>query len=146
MLSYQVEQSLRELLMIFRTSSEFVVCSSNCSAVLCTGSDLIVPEMLEVFTGSLPVMHAAVLLKNLLISFTFPSKIHFLDLNTVTDFPYIFRVLWIQNVFVKWRFSCIYFLFDFVSYFSVSNPSWSYPFRMYFVPLFVSLILKCDCV
>ena len=41
-LSYPVEQLLRKLLMIFRTSSEFVVCGSNCSVVLFSGSDVIV--------------------------------------------------------------------------------------------------------
>ena len=42
MLSYPVEQSLRKLLMIFRTSLEFVVRGSNYSVVLFTGSDVIV--------------------------------------------------------------------------------------------------------
>ena len=42
MLSYPVEQSLRKLLMIFRTSSEFVVSSSNFSEVLFSGSEVIV--------------------------------------------------------------------------------------------------------
>lgn len=39
-----------------------------------------------------------------------------------------------QNVFVKWYFSGIYFLFDFVSYFPVCILSWYCPFLMYFVP------------
>ena len=42
MLSYPVEQSLRKLLMIFKTSSEFVVCSSICSVALFSGSHIIV--------------------------------------------------------------------------------------------------------
>ena len=74
-LSYSVEQSLHKLLMIFRTPSEFVVCSSNCSVVLLSGSNVMVRYTSDVFTGSLPVAGVAVLLKNLLISFTFPSKI-----------------------------------------------------------------------
>ena len=64
MLLYPVEQSLRKFLMIFRTSSEFAVFSSNCSVVLFSGSNVIVRYMSDVFTGSLPVTRAAVLLKN----------------------------------------------------------------------------------
>ena len=74
---YPAEKSLRKLLMIFRTSSEFVVCGSNCSVVLFSGTVVIVRQMSHVFTGCLPVTCAAVVLKNLLMSFTFPSKVVF---------------------------------------------------------------------
>ena len=54
MLTYPVK-----LLMILRTSSEFVVSSSSCS-VLFSGSDVIVRSMSDVFTVSLPVTRASV--------------------------------------------------------------------------------------
>ena len=75
MLSYPVEKSLCKLLMIFRTSSQFVVCNSNCYVSLFSESHVIVRLMSDVFTGSLPVTRAAMLLRNLLISFTFPYKV-----------------------------------------------------------------------
>ena len=75
MLSYPVEQSLRKLFIIFRTSSELFVCGSNSSVVLFSGSDVIARQMSEVFTGYLSVTRSAVLLKSLLISFTFLSKV-----------------------------------------------------------------------
>ena len=69
MLTYPVK-----LLMILRTSSEFVVSSSSCS-VLFSGSDVIVRSMSDVFTGSFACYACVGVSKNLLISFTFPSKV-----------------------------------------------------------------------
>ena len=41
MLSYPVKESLRKLLIIFRTSPEFAICSANSYVVLFSGSDVI---------------------------------------------------------------------------------------------------------
>ena len=62
MLSYPVEQSSCKLLMTIITSSEFVACTSNCSVVLFPKNYVILRQMSDVFTGSVPAARVAVLL------------------------------------------------------------------------------------
>ena len=81
--------------------------------------------MSDVVTGSLPVTRAAVLLKIYWCLLRFLLKSYFSDLEYGEWISkYLPRFL-NSNTFVKWCFNCIFFLFDFVSYFPVCNPSWS---------------------